>query len=120
MTRVAILPVPTESGDVLYQAVSGAKHSQGNTAGEALDALTVQLPEDEAGTLVIVQSLRPDPLFIASQQERLTTLMARWRMARDQGSTMPPGELAELSSLVNAELQASSARAGVLADELGR
>jgi hypothetical protein len=120
MTRVAILPVPTESGDLLYQAVSGVKHSQGNTAGEALDALTVQLPEDEAGTLVIVQNLRPDPLFGASQQERLATLMARWREARDKGVTMSPDDLAELGALVDAELRASSRRAGMLADELGR
>ncbi len=118
MTRVAILPVPTENGNVCYQAVSGVKHSQGATAGEALDALAAQLPEDEAGTLVIVQSLRPDPLFCAGQQERLAMLMSRWRIARDKGDEMPPGELAELRALVDAELRASSARANVLADEL--
>jgi hypothetical protein len=120
MTRVAILPVPTGSGDVLYRAVSGAKHSQGNTAGEALDALTVQLSEDESGTLVIVQNWRPDPLFNASQQDRLAALMARWRTARDQGTILPSDELAELSALVDAELRASAARAATLADELGR
>ena len=120
MTRVAILPVPTESGDVLYRAVSGAKHSQGNTAGEALDALTVQLPQDETGTLVVVQNLRPDQFFNSSQQARLAALMTRWREARDQGKTLPPDELAELTALVDAELLASAARAEALADELGR
>jgi hypothetical protein len=120
MTRVAILPVPTESGDLLYRAVSGAKHSEGNTAGEALDALTVQLPEDEAGTLVIVQNWRPDAFFNARQQDRLAALMARWRTARDQGTVLPPDELAELGALTEAELRASAARAAALADELGR
>jgi hypothetical protein len=120
MTRVAILPVPTETGDVSYRAVSGDKHSQGNTAGEALDALTVQLPEDEAGMLVIVQNLRPDRFFSTIQQQRLAALMARWSEARDQGATLPVDELAELRALVDAELRASAARAATLADELGR
>jgi hypothetical protein len=37
MIRVAILPVPTERGDISYRAVAGDKQSQGKTAGEALD-----------------------------------------------------------------------------------
>jgi hypothetical protein len=50
MTRVAILPVPTATGDVAYRAVAGNRHSQGQTAGEALDALTSQRPEGDEGT----------------------------------------------------------------------
>jgi hypothetical protein len=120
MTRVAILPIPTETGNVSYRAVAGDKHSQGRTAGEALDALTTQLSEDEASTLVIVQSLRPDHFFDVSQQQRLAELMADWRAARDKGETLPPDEQNELDALVEAELNATRNRASTLADELER
>ncbi len=63
MTRVAILPVPTGQGGISYQAVAGDKCSQGATPGAALDALTAQLPKEDASTLVIVQHSRPDRFF---------------------------------------------------------
>jgi hypothetical protein len=85
-----------------------------------LDALTAQLPADEASTLIIVQHLRPDRFFTAAQQQRLDTLMARWRTARDQGATLPTDEQTELEALIDAELQASADRAATLADALGR
>jgi len=120
MTKVAILPVPSEKGVVSYLAVAGDKHSQGSTVGEALDALTPQLSIDEAGTLIIVQSLRPDRLFNAEQQNRLANLMERWRVARDRGETLPVAEQSELETLVEAELHAAGRRAAVLGDELSR
>jgi len=45
--------------------------------------LAPQLDEAEAGTLVVVQQLRPDHYFTAEQQKRLEELMMRWRKARD-------------------------------------
>lgn len=120
MTKVAILPIPTEKGEVSYRAVAGDKQSHGRTAGEALDALTTQLSEDEASTLVIVQSLRPDRFFNAAQQQRLGELMERWHRGRDKGQTLPADEQAELEALVEAELRAAAARAATLADELKR
>jgi len=120
MTRVAILPVLAEEGSVSYCAVAGDKYSRGNTAGEALDALTAQLSEDEAGTLVIVQNLRPDLFFNAPQQQRLAELMDRWRTGRDQERSLSADEQAELEALVDEELRASAARAAALADESGR
>ena len=120
MTKVAILPIHTEQGDLSYHAIAGEKHAQGNTAGEALDALTAQLSADEAGTLVIVQSLRPDRFFTTAQQQRLATLMARWRTTRDQETTLPADEQTELEALIEAEVQASAARAAALADALRR
>ena len=120
MTKVAILPISTEQGALAYRAVAGEKHAQGKTAGEALDALTAQLSADEASTLIIVQQLRPDRFFTAAQQQRLEALMARWRTARDQGATLPANEQTELEALIDAELQASAARAATLADALGR
>jgi hypothetical protein len=120
MTKVAILPVPTEKGVVSYRAVAGDKHSQGKTVGEALDALTTQLSVDEAGTLIIVQSLCPDRFFNADQQQRLAELMERWRAARDQGETLPTDAQSELEALVEAELRAAADRAAALGGELGR
>jgi hypothetical protein len=120
MTKVAILPIPAEQGDVFYRAIAGEKHAQGKSAGEALDALTAQLSADEASTLIIVQSLRPDRFFTAGQQQRLEALMARWRTLRDQGASLSADEQTELEALIAAELQASSARATELADALGR
>jgi hypothetical protein len=119
MTRVAILPVPTEKGDVSYRAVSGDKHSQGSTVGEALDALTPQLSIDQTGTLIIVQNLRPDRLFNAEQQQRLGILMERWRAARDRSESLPAAEQSELEALVEAELCAAGNRAAALGAELG-
>src|SRR3712207_5541114 len=103
MTRVAILPIPTDKDSISFRAVAGDKQSQGKTAGEALDALTAQLSEDETSTLIIVQSLRPDRFFDAAQQQRLAELMERWRVARDKGEALPAKEQIELEALVEAE-----------------
>lgn len=119
MTKVAILPVPTAKGHATYQAVAGNRHAQGKTVGEALDALALQLTEDE-GSLIIVQSLRPDRFFTAYQQQRLADLMQRWRLARDQGKVLPADEQSELEALVEAELHATARRATMLVVELER
>ncbi|HEX6985751.1 MAG TPA: hypothetical protein VF170_10250 [Planctomycetaceae bacterium] len=119
MTLVAILPEPTDDG-VAYRAIAGTKQSLGKTAGEALDALTNQLPEEESGTLVVVQSQQPDQYFTAEQRRRLTELMDRWRAARDLSSSLPADEQAELDALADAELRASAARAAALARDLSR
>lgn len=110
MTKVAILPVPKGDG-VLYTAVSGDKHSQGATAGQALDALSAQLSPQQNGAVVVIQRFRPDEFFGAAQIERLTQLMALWRDARDGGRVLPAEQQAELEALVEAELRASGARA---------
>jgi len=120
MTRVAILPIPTGRGDVFYRALTRDKRSQGKTAGEALDALTVQLSKDEAGTLIIVQTQRPDSFFNALQQQRLAELMKHWRIARDKGETLPVGEQSELDALVETELRASADRTDALVNEIKR
>jgi hypothetical protein len=52
VTTITITP---ERADT-YRACAGDKESTGRTAGEALDALTSQLTDDETGTLVIVQN----------------------------------------------------------------
>ncbi|MBI4640236.1 MAG: hypothetical protein HY731_06050 [Candidatus Tectomicrobia bacterium] len=120
MTKVAILSVLTATGDIAYHAIAGDKQSHGKTAGEALDALTAQLPEDEAGTLVIVQTLRPDRFFDANQQQRLAELMTRWRATRDVGATLPTAEQAELDALIEEEIRAAAKRTAALLHELTR
>jgi hypothetical protein len=119
MTTVAILPVPTDKG-ISYQGTAGEKHSVGSTIGEAIDALTKQLPDAHAGLLVVVQSLRPDQFFDAIQQQRLGELMTAWRQSRDLGAALPAAEQAELDQLIEAELYASASRAAMLADEAKR
>jgi hypothetical protein len=117
MTKIEILPVETESGGVSFLALTGNKRVQGRTAGEALDALTAQLSEEETSTLVVVQTRRPDRFFNAAQQRRLGELMDEWRECRDQGQTLSSERMEELEKLVEAELLASGLRAATLADE---
>jgi len=120
VTTVAILPVTDLRGDVHYHAVAGARQSEGRTAGEALDALTTQLPEEDSGTLVVVQHGRPDRYFNSAQQQRMAELMERWRSARDSGTALPAADQTELSLLIEAELAATTQRAAALADASGR
>jgi hypothetical protein len=74
-TTITILPEKPDG----YRAPAGDKESTGRTAGEALDALTSQLEEEERGTLVIVQNRKADEFLSAGQQERLTELTRRRR-----------------------------------------
>jgi hypothetical protein len=46
--------------------------------------------------------------------------MSRWRTCRDRGEALPKEEQAELESLIEAELEAATARSAALADELQR
>ena len=118
MTTVAILPEKSQVGDTAYRAIAGLIQSVGKTAGEALDGLTAQLHDGEAGTLVVVQHLRPDRFFTAEQQQRLQALLDRWRASRDAGRAMPETEQAELEALVQTELEATAQRAAALVQGL--
>jgi hypothetical protein len=102
MRTISILPEKPDS----YRALAGDKESTGRTAGEALDALSAQLADEEAGTLVVVQNHKADEFFSAAQQERLTELM-RLRAA----GSLAADEALELESLVEAELHAARQRA---------
>jgi hypothetical protein len=117
---VAILPVPGEEGELSFHAVSGGKSSLGRTRGEALDAISAQLSDEQDGTLVVVQSFHSDRYFSAPQQRRLAELMGRWSHAGQQGEGLPDSEQAELEALIEMEVRAAGQRAAALADELGR
>jgi hypothetical protein len=114
MITIAIVPESPGSAHTQYRAVAGQRQSVGQTPGQALDALTAQLGDAEAGTLVVVQHARPDRFFTAEQQQRLQELMGRWRAARDTGTALPAEEQAELDALVAAELHAATERARAL------
>lgn len=118
MNSVMIVSVPTAKGPIAYHAVAGNVRSQGKTAGEALDALTMQLPEDKRNTLVIVQNLQPDHFFNADQQQRLAALMEQWRVARDTHTPLPAAMQAELETLIEEEIRASTARTAAMLQEL--
>jgi hypothetical protein len=120
MTKVPILPISTVTGDIAYHAIAGDKQAHGKTAGAALDALSAQLPEEETGTLVIVQSLRPDSFFGVDQQRRLGKLMARWRAARDAATTLTAPEQTELDALIEEEIRASVKQTAALLHDLAR
>ena len=100
MTTITILPEEKK-----YRAVAGKKQSVGRTAGAALDALTAQLDEEESGTLLIVQSQRPDKFFSLEQKKRLVELMGKHRL-----QTLSREEKTELENLVEAELNGARRR----------
>lgn len=104
-----ILPEKIDS----YRALAGDKESVGRTAGEALDALTSQLEEEESGTLIIVQKRKADAFFSEAQQTRLTKLM---RLRRSE--TLSSEEERELEGLVEAELDGARQRAEASLDAL--
>ena len=120
MTAITILPEKVGADETTYRALAGERESVGRSAGEALDALTAQLTDEEAGMVVVIQNLRPDGFFTAAQQQRLEELMSRWRTARDCGSSLAEEEQAELQSLVDAELDAARRRAEVTVREIQR
>ena len=110
MATVSILPISDPKGEKSYRALAGDKHSEGKTAGQALDALTAQLGEIEFSAIVLIQSFQPDSFFGAKQQKRLSELMDLWRLTRDQGQELPTNQQQELDQLVEAELKAATAR----------
>ena len=118
MTTVAIVPMQT--GGRAFQAMAGRRMAAGDTAGQALDALTEQFPEVKSESFLVVQRFPPDKLFTEQQQLRLVELMGRWRESRDFGSPWSAEEQSELETLVETELQASGERAAEVARGLGR
>ncbi len=120
MTRVALFREDAGAEGMAFRAVTVRNQAMGRTAGEALDALTAQLPAGEGDTLIIVRNLAPDRFFNAEQRRRLEQLMADWRSARDAGRSLPADEQAELEQLIGAELRAATERAAAMSHELAR
>ncbi len=110
MQTISIATIASTNGDRLYRAASGDRQSTGKTAGEALDALTVQIGSQEINGFLLLQNYQPDEFFTAQQQQRLTELMSLWRTARDVGDSFPPDLQSELDALIEAELDATADR----------
>jgi hypothetical protein len=109
MTTITIVPEKNDS----YRAVAGDKESTGRTAGEALDALSSQLEEEESGTLIIVQQRKADRFFNAAQQSRLAELMRRC-----SAGVLTAEEETELEGLIQIELDGARDRAAALLHQL--
>ncbi len=117
MTRVAMYREDA-ADDMSFRALAGRNQAMGRTAGEALDALTTQLPAVDAETLIIVRNLGPDRFFSAEQRQRLEHLMDAWRASRDGSQALSTEQQAELELLVDAEVRATADRAAALVREL--
>ena len=111
MTKPTIFREDADLQGMSYRAVAGGVQTMGRTAGEAVDALSAQLSQDQAEMLIIVRDLRPARHFTAEPRRRLEELMARWRTARDAGETLPTEDQAELERLVDEEVHATAERA---------
>lgn len=109
MALITIHPVSSSDGKVSFRAVTSDAHSEGATAGQALDALGSQLNPAHSA-IILVQSFAPDSFFDAHKTSRLQTLMEAWRSARASGHALPADEQAELQRLIDEELAASAAR----------
>jgi hypothetical protein len=118
MTKIAMFHERAGTDQTAFHAVAAGSHATGRTAGEALDALASQIPDNASDTLIIVRSLHPDSFFDVAQRQRLEQLMSRMRSARDAGQSLDADERAELRSLIDAEVQAASERAAALRREL--
>jgi hypothetical protein len=119
MNKITIIAENPKSPSAAYRAAWRDQESVGPTAGAALDALTDQMQTSEAGTLIVVQTLRPDAFFTASQRDRLAELLEKRRESSAAGLTLPVEDAGELEALVNQELSASAHRAAAIAGELG-
>jgi hypothetical protein len=117
MTSVQILPIPGERGGIQFHAVSGEQRADAETAGQALDAISLLLPRNETA-VVVVQPFVEDEFFTASQSTRLNELMASWRQCRDAGTGLAAAEQAELEALVEAELVGAARRSAALSAAL--
>lgn len=110
MQTISIGTIASPTRDRLYRAASGDRQSTGKTAGEALDALTAQMEDREIQGFLLLHNHQPDRFFTAQQQQRSTELMSLWRTARDVGDSFPSALQSELDALIEAELDATSAR----------
>jgi hypothetical protein len=88
-----------------FRAVAGSRKSVGRTAGEALDALLAS--EKGAGiesSAILIQRFVPDAYFTLAQYDRLQHLLGH-------RESLSEAESAELDVLIDAELEATIARA---------
>lgn len=104
MTAISIRRDSASADVPRFRAVAGEHEAVGPTMGAALDALTANWGEEAQPTAVFIQHFGPDAFFTAAQHDRMEEL----RVRRD---TLSSQERAELESLIDAEFEATVARA---------
>ena len=87
-----------------FRAVAGSHQAVGRTMGEALDALTADWGDDIQETAVLIQRFQPDAYFTTAQYCRMQELLAR-------RATLTAEERTKLEAIIDAELDATVARA---------
>ena len=107
MTSIAIHTENSKAGTLRFRAVAGNRQAVGRTMGEALDALTADWGDDIQETAVLIQRFEPDAYFTAAQYHRMQELLAR-------RAILTAEERRELETLIDAELDATIARADSL------
>ena len=120
MTKVAVYREPADPEAMPYRAVACGIQAKGRTAGEALDALASQLPGEGTDTLVIVRNMGADRFFSDEQRRRLEDLMSRRSETAAKNTVLKAEDQHELEDLVDAEVQAATARAWALINDLTR
>jgi hypothetical protein len=72
MATVAILLASDANEKRIYGAIAGNKQYVGKTAGQPLDALTLQIGDEESNNIMfVIQSFQVDTFFSAKQQKKL-------------------------------------------------
>ena len=110
-----VVVLPSNQNGKNFRAISGEKESYGETVGEAVDSLTLQLENGADETLYIVQKFSPDEFFTADQQKRLSELMDKLHAAQEGKDKFSLEEKTELEKLIKAELEGSGRRAEKIA-----
>lgn len=111
---ITISSVATTTDETMWRATTDGLEVLGKTAGEALDGLRKRLGTEQNDIFIVREQWQPDEFFTAEQQQRLSDLMERWRVARDSGKRLPNAEQAELEALIDAQLEGSANRAAAM------
>lgn len=112
-----IVITPPNGNSTKFRAVIGEKEFFGKTAGEALDALALDVEGEKSETIYFLQRCQPDEFFNAQQLQRLSHLMEKLHEAEAESKQLSADERAELEQLIDEELDASGKRAAKIASE---
>jgi hypothetical protein len=99
MTKITIIPEKPGAPDSKFRATARERESFGKTPGAALDALTKQLSDEEAGTLIVIVNQRDTSHAAPS----LADLFADWKA---EDGTDDPAEISRRNQEVEELKQA--------------
>jgi hypothetical protein len=115
---IAIVSESEENGNARVRVFSHDKEASGATLGAAIDALhlTPETWGNNDEPYLLLRRFQSDRFFPQEKRVRLVTLMAQWRVARDNNQLFSPELQQELEDLVEAEQEAMIARSQALLD----